>query len=213
MDRDPDELWTEFWDTVTTVADKHIPRIKKKKVTKWLSETANKISEKKREAKSKGDQEAATRLNTAFQRHARKDKETNLRHKCEKIEQCNRTVRMRYLYQESKTVTGIFNARCGTLKGPTGGTVTEEKEVKEKWKEYTEELYRKNPGISVVFIEKVFDDEPYILEAEVKQAISQLANRKAAGCDGIPVELLKAVDDDAIKVLTRIYNSIWKNKK
>ena len=94
----------------------------------------------------------------------------------------------------------------------TGRTVTEEKEVKERWKEYTEKLYRKNPGISNVFTEKVFDDKPDILEAEVKQAISQLANWKAAGCDGIPVELLKAVGDDAIKVLTRTCNSIWKNK-
>ena len=150
-DRDPDELRTEFRDTVTTVAGKHIPRIKKKKVTKWLSETAVKIAEERREAKSKGDQEAAIRLNTAFQKQSRNDKETNLRHKCAKIEQCNRTGRTRDLYREIKTITGIFNARCGTLKGPTGRTVTEEKEVKERCKEYTEELYRKNPGISDVF--------------------------------------------------------------
>ena len=136
----------------TATAAKTIPRAKKKKVTIWLSEEAVNIAEKRRTAKSKGDREAVRRWNAAFQKQARKDKEANLQQQYERIEQYNRMGRTRDLFKEIKSVT-------------------EDKKVKERWKEYTENLYRKNPMINDVFTEKEYDDEPGILE-DVREALN-----------------------------------------
>ena len=179
-------------------ADKKVPKAKRKKVTKWLSDEAVKIADERRDVRSKGDEKEYRRLNAAFQRRARQDKEQSLKEKCRLIEESNKMGRTRDLFREIKEMTGSYSARCGAMKLSTGKVVTEEKEVKEIWQHYTEELYRRDPNAT---------------ETEVKEALRHISNRKSAGCDGIPIELLKAGGEEAVKVMTVLCNCIWKRKE
>ena len=86
----PEELWTEVHDIVQEAVIKTIPKKKKCKKAKWLSEEALQIAEKRREAKNKGEKERYTHLNAEFQRIARRDKKHFLSDKCKEIEENNR---------------------------------------------------------------------------------------------------------------------------
>ena len=99
------------------------------------------------------------------------------------------------------------------MKLSTGKVVTEGKEVKEIWQQYTEELYRRDPNATDSFNENIYEDEPEVMEIEVKEALRHISNRKSAGCDGIPIELLKAGWEEAVKVMTGLCNCIWKRKE
>ena len=94
-DRMPEELWTEVRDTVQEAVIKTIPRKKKCKKVKWLSEEALQIAEKRREAKGKGGKERYTHLNAEFQRIARRDKKAFLSDQCKAIEENNRMKRLK----------------------------------------------------------------------------------------------------------------------
>ena len=102
--------------------------------------------------------------------------------------------RTRDLYREIKEMTGSYSSRCGAMKLSTGKVVTEGKEVKEIWQQYTEELYRRDPNATDSFNENMYEDEP-----EVMETLRHVSNRKSAGCDGIPIELLKAGGEEAVK--------------
>ena len=95
----------------------------------------------------------------------------------------------------------------------SGNTATEEREVQIRWQQYTEELYRRDPKIIDTFPETRYEDEPHILETEVKDAIKHISNRKSSGCDVIPIELLKAGGDASIKILLILFNNIWRTKE
>ena len=160
--------------------------------------------------RSKGDDKEYRRLNAAFQRRARHDKEQSLKEKCRKIEERNNIGRTRDLFREIKEITGSYSARCGAMKVKV---VTEGKEVKEIWQQYTEELYRRDPNVTDSFNENIYEDEPEVIEIEVKEALRHIYNRKSAGCDGIPIELLKTGGEEAVKVMTGLCNCIWKRKE
>ena len=89
IDRVPEKLWMEVRDTVQEAVIKTIPKKKKCKKAKWLSEEALQIAEERREAKSKGEKERCTHLNAEFQRIARRDKKAFLRDQCKEIEEKN----------------------------------------------------------------------------------------------------------------------------
>ena len=91
--------------------------------------------------------------------------------------------------------------------------VTEDKVVKSIWKKYTEVLYRRDPNVNDNFVETEYEDEPEVLESEVKDALRHISNRKPAGGGDIPIELLKAAGDEAVKVLTTMCNCVWKKKE
>ena len=94
IDRVPDELWTEVWDTVQETGIKTIPMEKKCKKAKWLSEEALQIAVKWREVKSKEEKERYSHLNAEFQRIARRDKKAILSNQCKEIEENNRMERL-----------------------------------------------------------------------------------------------------------------------
>ena len=212
-DREPEELWNDIRDIVKERADKRVQKFKRKKVTKWLSDESVKIADERREVRNKGDDKEYRRLNAAFQRRARHDKEQGITEKCRQIEESNKMGRTRDLYREIKEMTGSYSSRCGAMKLSTGKVVTEGKEVKEIWQQYTEELYRRDPNATDSFNENIYEDEPGVLEIAVKEALRHISNRKSAGCDGIPIELLKAGGDEAVKVMTGLCNCIWKRKE
>ena len=101
IDRVPDELWTEVRDIVQETGIKTIPKKKKCKKAKWLSEEALQTAEKRREAKGKGEKERYSHLNADFQRIARRDKKALLNDQCKEIEENNKTGKTRDFFKRS----------------------------------------------------------------------------------------------------------------
>ena len=115
---------------------------KKCRKAKQLSGEALQIAVKRREVKSKGEKERYKHLNTEFQRIARRDKKAFLRYQCKEIEENNRMGKTRDLFK-SRDTKGIFHAKMGSIKDRNGMDVTEAEDIKKRWQEYTEELYKK----------------------------------------------------------------------
>ena len=143
INRVPDELWMEVHYIVHETGIKTIPKKKKCKKAKWLSEEALQIAVKKRESKSKGEKERYSHLNAEFQRIARRDKKTFLNNQSKEIEENNRMGKTRDLFKKIRDTKGIFHAKMGTIKDRNGMDLTEAEDIKKKWQEYTEELYKK----------------------------------------------------------------------
>ena len=119
-DRVPEELWTEVRDIVQEAMIKTIPKKKKHKKAKWLSGEALQIAEKRREAKSKGEKERYTHLNTEFQRIARRDKKAFLSDQCKEIEENNGVGKLRDLIKKIRDTKGTFHAKMGSIKDRNG---------------------------------------------------------------------------------------------
>ena len=111
IDRVPDELWTAFHDIVQEAVIKTIPKKKKCRKEKWLSEEALQIAEERREAKDKGEKKRYTHLNAEFQRIARRDKKAFLSDQCKEIEENNRKEKTRDLFKKTRDTKGIFHAK------------------------------------------------------------------------------------------------------
>ena len=142
IDRVPDELWMEVCDIVQETGIKTIPKKKKCKKAKWLSEEALQIAVKRRDAKSKGEKERYTHLNSEFQRIARRDKKAFLSDQCKEIEENNRMGKTRALFKIIRDTKGTFHAKMGPIKDRKHMEVTEAEDMKKRWQEYTEELYK-----------------------------------------------------------------------
>ena len=155
---------------------------------------------KRRKVKSKGEKGRYTQLNAEFQRIARRDKAL-LSNQCKEIEENSRMGKTRGLFKKIGDTKGIFHAKMGSIKDRNGMDLTEAEDIKKRWQEYTEELYKKglndldNHGGVVTSL------EPDILECEVKWALESITMNKASGGDGIPAELFQILKDDAVKVL------------
>ena len=121
---------------------KTIPMEKKCKKAKWLSGEALQIAVK-REAKSKGEKERYKHLNAEFQRIARRGKKAFLSDQCKEIEENNRMGKTRDLFKEIRDSKGTFHAKMSSLKDRNGLDITEAEDIKKRWQEYTEELYKK----------------------------------------------------------------------
>ena len=111
IDRVPDELWAEIPDIVQETGIKTIPKKKKCKKAKWLSEETLQIAAKRREMKSKGEKERNTHLNAEFQRIARRDKKAFLSDQCKVIEENNRMGKTRDLFKKIRDTKGLFHAK------------------------------------------------------------------------------------------------------
>ena len=107
----PEELWTEVHDIVQEAMVKTIPKKKKCKKPKWLSEVAFQIAVKGREAKRKGEEERYSHLNSEFQRIARRDKKAFLSNQCKEIEENNRIGKTRDLFKKIRDTNGTFHAK------------------------------------------------------------------------------------------------------
>ena len=112
------------------------------KKAKWLSEKALQIAMKRREAKSKGEKERYTQLNSESQRIARRDKKAFLSNQCKEIEENNRMGKSRDLYKKIRDTKGTFHAKMSSIKDRNGTDLTEAEDIKKRWQEYTG-LYKK----------------------------------------------------------------------
>ena len=132
----------EVCDIVQEAVIKTIPKKKKCKEVKWLSEEGLQIAEK-REAKGKREKERYTHLNVEFQRIAGKDKKVFLGDQCKEIEENNRMEKTRDLFKKIRDTKGTFHSKMGSIKDRNCMDLTEAEDIKKRWQEYTEELYKK----------------------------------------------------------------------
>ena len=117
------------------------------------------------------------------------------------------------LFKKIRDTKGLFHAKMGTIKHRNGMDLTEAEDIKKRWQEYTEELYKKdlhhpdNHDGVITHLESDF------LECDVKWALGSITMNKASGGDGIPVELLQILKDDVVKVMHSLCQQIWKTQQ
>ena len=129
-------------DVVQETGIKTTPMEKKCKKAKWLSEEALQIAEK-RKVKGKGEKERYSHLNSQFQRIARRDKKDFLSDQCKETEESNRMGKTTDLFKKIRDIKGTFQAKMGSIKDRNGMDLTEAEDIKKRWQEYIEELYKK----------------------------------------------------------------------
>ena len=157
------------------------------KKAKWLSEEVLQIAVKRREVKSKVEKERYFHLNAEFQRIARRDKKAFLSTQCKEIEENNRMGKTRDLFKKIRDTKGTFHAKMGSIKDRNGMDITEAEDIKKRWQECTEELYKKDLHDPDNHHGVIIQLEPDILECEIKWALESITTNKASGGDGIPI--------------------------
>ena len=140
IDRVPEELWTEVCDIVQEAVVKTIPKKQKCKKTKWLSEEALQIAEKRQDLKGKGEKERYP-FECTVPKNSKESKKAFLSDKCKQIEENNRMGKTRDLLKKIRDTRGTFHAKMGTIKDRNGIDLTEAEDIK-RWQEHTEELYK-----------------------------------------------------------------------
>ena len=176
--------------------------------SKWLSGEALQIAVKRREAKSKGEKVRYKYLNAEFQRIARRDKKAFLSDQCKKIEENNRMEKTRDLFKKIRDTKGRFHAKMGSIKDRNGRDLTEAEDIKKRWQEYPEDLYRKHLHDPDNHDGVITHLELDILEYEVKWALGSITTNKVNGGNGIPVEIFQILKDDAVKALPSICRQV-----
>ena len=127
---------------VQEAENKTIPKKKKSKKAKWLSEEALQIAKERREVKSKGERERYIQLNADFQRAAQRDKKACFNEQCIKLEENNKRRKTSDVFRKIGDIKGTFCPKMGTIKDINGRDLVDAEEIK-RWKEYMEELYQK----------------------------------------------------------------------
>ena len=155
-------------DIVQETGIKTIPKKKKCTKAKWLSEEALQIAVKRREVKSKGEKEGYTYLNEEFQRITRRDKKAFFGDQCKDIEENDRMGKTRDLFKKIRDTKGTFHAKMGSIKDRNGMDLTEPEDIKKRWQEYTEELYKKDLHDPDNHNGVITHPEPDNLESEIK---------------------------------------------
>ena len=151
-------------------------------------------------------------MNEEFQIIARRDKKAFLSDQCKEIEENNRMGKTRDLFKKIRDPKGTFLAKMGTIKDRNRMDLTEAEDIKKRWQEYTEELYKKDLHDPDNHDGVITHLEPDILECEIRWALGTIRMNKASEGDGIPVKLLQILKDDAVKVLHSICQQIWKTQ-
>ena len=144
---------------------------KKCEKAKWLSGEALQIAVKRREAKSKGEKERYKHLNAEFQRIARRDRKDFFSDQCKEIEENNRMGKTRDLFKKIRDTKGTFHTKMGSIKDRNGMDLTKAKDIKKRWQEYTDKLYKKDLHDPDNHNGMITHLEPDILECEVKWAL------------------------------------------
>ena len=119
----------------------------------------------------------------------------------------------RNLFKKIRDTKRTFHAKMGSIKDRSGLDLKEAEDIKKRWQEYTEELYKKDLHDTDNHDDVITNLEPDILESEVKWALESITTNKASGSDGISVELFQILKDDAVKVLHSICQLIWKTQQ
>ena len=154
--------------------------------------------------KSKGEKTKYKHLIAEFQSIARRDKKDFLSDQCKETEENNRMGKTRDLFKKINDNKGIFHAKMDTIKDRNGMDLTETEDIKKRWQEYREDLYKRDFHNQDNHNGVITHLEANILEYKVKRALASINMNKASGGDGIPVELFQILKDNAVKVLHSI---------
>ena len=173
-----------------------------------MSEVAFQIAEKIRQAKGKGEKERCIRLTAEFQIIAKGDKKAFLSDQCKEIEENNRMGETRYLFNKIRDTKGTFHGKMGSIKDRSRMDLTEAEDIKKRWQEYTEVLYKKELNDPDNHDGVIIHLEPDILECKVKCASGSITMNKAGGSDGIPAELFQILKEStALNMPANLENS------
>ena len=148
-----------------------------------------------------GEKERYTHLNAEFLRIARRDKKHFLSDQSKETGKNNRMEKTRDLFKKIRDTKGTFHAKVGSIKDRNGMDLTEAEDIKKRWQEYKEEIYKRDLHDPNNHDGMITHLEPDILECKAKWALGSITLNKASGSDGIPVELFQILKDDAVKVL------------
>ncbi|CAF2172469.1 unnamed protein product, partial [Rotaria magnacalcarata] len=176
IDREPEELSSKVRDIIKDEANKNIPNTKTPKKVKWLAADMLKVAEERRNAKDSEDKERFSRLNAEFQWRARRDKEKHINGQCQQIEDNNRKGKTRDLFKKIDEIKRTSHAKIGTIKDKQGKDLMEKEDIKKRWREYTEELYKKDTQSIDENDGSTIELEPDISESEIKWALECIAN-------------------------------------
>ena len=152
-------------------------------------------------------------MNAEFQRTVKGHKKGFLSEQCKEMEENNRMGKTRDLFKKIRDTKGTFHAKMHTIRERNGMDLTEAEDIKKRWQEYTEEVYKKDLHDLDNHDGVITHLEPDILECKVKRALGRITMKKASGGDGIPVDLVQILKDDAVKVLHSICQQIWKTQQ
>jgi len=144
---------------------------------------------------------------------ARRDKKVFFNEQCSITEENNKRGKTRDLFRKTGNIKGTFRPKMGTIKDKNGRDIVDAEEIKKSWKEYMEQLYKKDYNEPDYYDSMVSHPEPDVLDCEVKWALRSTAVNEASRCNEIPAELFKSVEDDAIKVLHSFCQQIWKTQQ
>ena len=145
--------------------------------SKWLSEEPLKIAVKRREVKSKGKKERYKHLNAEYQRIAKRDKKAFLSDQCKEIEENNRMGKARDLFKKIRDTKETFHAKMGSIKDRNSMNLIEVEDIKKRWQEHTEELYKKDLHDQDNHDGIIIHLQPDILECEVKRALESITTK------------------------------------
>ena len=137
---------------------------------------------------------------------------------CKEIEENNRMGKTGDVFKKIRDtkgteLKGTFHAKMGSIKDRNGRDLTEAEDIKKRWQEYTEELYKKGLHDADNHNDVITHLQPDSLECEVKWALGSITTNKASGGDGIPVKLFQVLKEDGVKVLHSICQQIWKTQQ
>ncbi len=162
--------------------------------------------DKRRAAKVSGNRQAANMISRELKR-----KDAHYQRMCIEMEKEHWKGSSRAAYMKIKEIKRKFQPRTGILKNTKGTMLTEPEEIKNQWKEYTEQLYQNNSGVQDEMM-TVFDQEPDILKDEVIAAIKLLHNNKAPRSENIPIELIRP-SEAVVEAITKLCQQIWRTGK
>ena len=151
-------------------------------------------------------------MNVEFQRIASRDKKAFPSNQS-KDRGKNNMGKIRDLFKKIRDTKGTFHAKRGSIKDRNSMDLTDAEDTKKRWQEYTEELYKKDIHDQGNHDGVITHLESDTLECEVKWALESITTHKASGGDGIPVDLIQILKDDAVKVLHSICQQIWKTQQ
>ena len=210
QDAEPEEMWDSIKSTLQQAAKEHVPKARRRRKSHWLTNDSLKIAEERRKAKERRDREETKRLNGAFQRQARKDKAAFVRSECEQLENDNIVNNTKEVFATIRSLHGELRPRLGALKDHNGDILTQEKEVQDRWRQYTEKLYTRDPKMTDQCGLEFLDSEPDILKSEVEWALQVIAKGKTPGFDEVPIELIQECGDEGVNIMLDLCNKVWK---
>ena len=208
-ENDPGQQWKRLSDAIEEGNQKVLPEKRRRRKNNWITEEIFELMDERRAAKGR-DNNIYRELNRQIKRKCREAKEKWLDEQCKEIEDLEkRDTRM--MYNKIREITqkkGSINGRA--IKDKDGKVLMETEAIKERWEEYIKELFEDERQEEEVEEENPRQlDGEQIIEAEVKYAMSKMKRGKAAGEDGIMVEMLEALGEFAIKNITVLLNQIY----